>query len=481
MNSINSIKILYVDDDPDDFFLVSSLLKRIKETHYELISAASLNEAVSLLEGSFDAFLVDYRLGKDTGLELISKIREVRAHTPIIMLTGMSTGTLDREALTLGASDYLIKGNFDAVILDRTIRYAIRDSQLMETLDEAARKFRSIFELAGDPFLLIDFEGEIIEANPAFLNKFGEKAFTPNSPNTYLFENLLVTPSSKEELEILFSTDFESYDMEAVMQIANNQTIESLISIVKQNDSIYQILIRDLSAIKAREEEELNLKKFSSTGRIARLLAHEVKNPLTTILLSADQLDLELPEEVKQESGDLIDVIRRNCDRINHLVTQLLESTRFSELDTQKHSINELLDEALIQVQDRIELKRIEIQKSYHTDICDILVDAEKVKIAFINLLVNAIEAMPEENGRLQLKTSIKGKLCKIEIKDNGGGIPPENMERLFEPFYTSKNTGSGLGLTNTQNIILSHSGSIRVKSEIGKGTSFLITFNLSD
>ena len=267
--------------------------------------------------------------------------------------------------------------------------------------------------------------------------------------------------------------------MEALMTIDQGHTINSLINIVKQDVNIFQVLIKDLSAIKAKEEEELNLKKFSSTGRIARLLAHEVKNPLTTILLSADQLHMELPESVLEESGDLIDVIRRNCDRINHLVTQLLDSTRFSELDTRSHSINTLLDESLEQVQDRIEFRGITINKQYQTDICDIQVDGEKVKIALINLIVNAIEAMPEKTGKLLLKTSVRNNQCRIEIRDNGEGIPKENLERLFEPFFTSKATGSGLGLTNTQNIILSHGGSIRVKSEIGKGTSFLISFNL--
>jgi len=210
-------------------------------------------------------------------------------------------------------------------------------------------------------------------------------------------------------------------------------------------------------------------------------LAHEVKNPLTTILLSADQLNLELPENVKKESGDLIDVIRRNCDRINHLVTQLLDSTRFSELKTQNYSINMLLDEALEHVLDRITLEGIKIIKQYQEDICEINIDSEKVKIALINLLVNAIEAMEEDGkGKLTIKTYIKKGHCRIEIRDNGIGIPKDNLERLFEPFYTSKPAGTGLGLTNTQNIVLSHGGSIRVKSEVGLGTNFIITFNLA-
>ncbi|MEP0710684.1 ATP-binding protein [Algoriphagus sp.] len=480
MISTETIKILYVDDDQDDFFLVYSLLKKIPDTNYELKGANSLEEALEVLDQGFDVYLVDYRLGKDTGLELIQEIKSIQKHAPVIMLTGMNSGNLDREALTLGVSDYLIKGEFDANLLDRTLRYAIRDARLIESLASAAVKFRSIFELASDPFLLMNDEGKILEANPAFLKKFGHKAFNPISKRAYFFKDLLVDESSKQELDDLFFNMQELYDMEALMTVDSGHTINSLISIVKQDMGVFQVLIKDMSAIKAKEEEELNLKKFSSTGRIARLLAHEVKNPLTTILLSADQLHLELPENVLAESGDLIDVIRRNCDRINHLVTQLLDSTRFTELDSKNHSINTLLDESLEQVQDRIEFKGISVTKQYQSDICDIQVDGEKVKIALINLLVNAIEAMSENTGKLLIKTSVKNNQCRIEIRDNGEGIPKENLERLFEPFFTSKVTGSGLGLTNTQNIILSHGGSIRVKSEIGKGTSFFISFNLS-
>jgi PAS domain S-box-containing protein len=481
MTSKETIKILYVDDDPDDYFLVSNLLKKIPDTSYELKGATSLDEAIPMLDQTYEVFLVDYRLGKDTGLDLIQKIKARRKHAPVIMLTGMNSGDLDKEALNIGASDYLIKGEFDAKTLDRTLRYAIRDARLMESLASAAVKFRSIFELASDPFLLMDADGKILEVNPAFLRKFGQRFYDSISNQSYFFKDLLVDEVSKQELTNLFINGEELYDMDALLNIDNGYTINSLISIVRQEAGVFQVLIKDLSAIKAKEEEELSLKKFSSTGRIARLLAHEVKNPLTTILLSADQLHMELPKNVLAESGDLIDVIRRNCDRINHLVTQLLESTRFTELDSKSHSINTLLDEALEQVQDRLEFRGITVQKIYQTDICDIQVDGEKVKIALTNLLVNAIEAMPELTGKLILRTAIKNNQCRIEIKDNGEGIPKDNLERLFEPFFTSKSTGSGLGLTNTQNIILSHGGSIRVKSEVGKGTTFFITFNLPD
>lgn len=478
--SSDTIRILYVDDDPDDLILFSSILKKIKTSHYHIESAASFEEALKKTKDRFDVYLVDYKLGKETGLELIKEIKSIQKHAPVIMLTGMNTGSIDQEALNLGASDYLIKGEFDARTLDRTLRYAIRDAQLMESLDNAAIKFRTIFERAGDPFFLMDGTSKILEANPIFIKKFGIEPHSEESGLGYFFSDLIVDQVSRMILINILGKKTELYDLETVLKIEDGSSINALISIAKQDSNLFQVIIKDLTEMKVKEEEELNLKKFSSTGRIARLLAHEVKNPLTTIVLSADQLQMELPENVLSESGDLIEVIQRNCNRINHLVTQLLESTRFTELDIANHSINVLLDESLEHVKDRVQIKGIEIIKDYESEICSISVDGEKVKIALINLLVNAIEAMPEKGGQLHLKTFVKGNQCRVEIKDNGVGIPQDNLERLFEPFFTSKNTGTGLGLTNTQNIILSHGGSIRVKSEEGNGTTFLLSFNLS-
>jgi len=474
------IRVLYVDEDLDDLVLVTSLFQKTEAKNYEVESAHTLEDALAKLQGKYSIFLVDYKLRKGGDVDLIKEIKALRKHAPVIMLTGVNSPQIDQEALMLGASDYLVKGEFDERILERTLRFALRDAQILESLENTAMKFRSIFERAGDPFLLMDEHSKIKEANPSFVSKFGFDPHLDKDKADYYFKDQFLEESAKKQMMQVLDQKLDIFEMEALMDSEDGNSINTLVSIVKQDGNHYQVMIKDLSAIKAKVEEELYFKKFSSTGRIARLLAHEVKNPLTTIVLSADQLNLELPEEVKKESGDLIDVIRRNCDRINHLVTQLLDSTRFSELKTTAYSINKLLDEALEHVLDRIELNGVEIEKQYQEDICDINVDTEKVKIAMINLLVNAIEAIEVDKGKLILKTYVKGNQCRIEIRDNGIGIPKENLDRLFEPFFTSKPTGTGLGLTNSQNIILSHGGSIRVKSEEGRGTNFLITFNLA-
>src|SRR5258708_32063317 len=157
-------------------------------------------------------------------------------------------------------------------------------------------------------------------------------------------------------------------------------------------------------------------------------------------------------------------MISRNSNRINQLISDLLDSTRISELKYIESFINDVLDSSLEFASDRIELKQIKVIKDYDKDICPILVDQEKIKIAFLNIIVNAIEAM-NDHGTLHLSTETRNNRCVAKISDNGKGLAKEDVARLFEPYFTTKEKGTGLGLTNTQNIILAHNGSISVES----------------
>ena len=123
---------------------------------------------------------------------------------------------------------------------------------------------------------------------------------------------------------------------------------------------------------------------------------------------------------------------------------------------------------------DRIGLSHIRIEKNYNGNI-KINVDKEKMKIAFLNIIINSIEAMEPDKGILTIGTALEGKFCVIDITDNGTGMDENSLSKLFEPYFTSKPNGNGLGLANTQNIIFNHKGTINVLSKEGKGTTFLI------
>lgn len=228
--------------------------------------------------------------------------------------------------------------------------------------------------------------------------------------------------------------------------------------------------IGQLNAANEQLKELRSYEKFTSTGRVARVIAHEVRNPLTNINLAAD----ELAETASEDDKAMLDIISRNSRKINELISSLLNATKFTELKVEPVSLNKLLDETLATAQDSIAMKHIVVEKDYDKTDCIIAADPEKMKIAFLNLVVNAVEAM-DKGGRLQVSTSDGENSCRITIADNGKGMSEETTGKIFEPFYTGKEKGTGLGLTNTQNIILNHGGSIGVKSKENKGTTFTV------
>jgi signal transduction histidine kinase len=236
--------------------------------------------------------------------------------------------------------------------------------------------------------------------------------------------------------------------------------------------------VDELAKVNTELQELRSIEKFASTGRIARTIAHEVRNPLTNITLAADQLKELITDN--EEAEVLYGMIGRNANRINQLVSDLLNSTRFAQLEYTKADINQLLDETLEQAKDRIELNQVRVEKYYERSMQELYVDKDKMKLAFLNLIVNAIEATEKGKGTIQIRTQRQGEKYTIEIKDNGTGMDAETQQKLFEPYFTSKIKGNGLGLTNTQNIILNHKGSITVRSKKEAGSSFCITLSVN-
>lgn len=249
------------------------------------------------------------------------------------------------------------------------------------------------------------------------------------------------------------------------------------IAAVKFGDGIV-ITFGDVSTRKRAEQDLITSEKMALTGRFARTIAHEIRNPLTNITLSMGQLKSEI--ESCDDALDLyFDIVRRNCERINQLITELLKSTKPEELNFVQFPIRSLISETIALAADRIQLKEIELKEVYDHRSETILIDPEKVKIALLNIIINAVEAMPQKGGLLTLRTQEKGYFLFIIITDNGTGISPENIDRLFEPFYTGKAKGTGLGLTSAQNIILNHKGTIEVESVPGTGTEFVVSLEL--
>ena len=217
------------------------------------------------------------------------------------------------------------------------------------------------------------------------------------------------------------------------------------------------------------------MKRLGAANRLVRALAHEVRNPLNNINLSVEQLAQENPTE----SGTVfMEIISRNSKRINDLITELLLSSSFApENIREKRALQSILDESIATIIDRITLKKVNWKVIYPNEPAYILADPMKLKIAFTNIIINAIEAMNENKGELDISVTSQNGHHLVSIKDNGTGISKELLPHLFEPYFTIKRNGLGLGLATTLNIIQSHRASIDVQSDVNQGSNFILKF----
>jgi signal transduction histidine kinase len=242
-----------------------------------------------------------------------------------------------------------------------------------------------------------------------------------------------------------------------------------------KDGSFFQGLLHDITNLRRVEKANLMVEKLGATGRLVRTLAHEVRNPLNNINMSVEQIVHSVTEN--DDTTLFLDIIQRNSKRIGDIITELLDTSRPTELTFEKHTLQSIMDDAIAEALDRITLQHINMQVKYTSGTCYIMANKEKLRIAFLNIVINAVEAMEAEKGILTITIDTAKDAHVVTIKDNGCGIPEENISRLFEPYFTSKRNGMGLGLAATLNILQSHKANVDVTSVMKGGTTFIITF----
>lgn len=472
-----NIKVMIIDDDNDDYLIISDYLKNIANHNFKIDWCYNYKTALeNICNNSHNIYLVDYRLGAKTGLDLIKEANAQNCDTPIILLTGRGHKELDIVAIQAGATDYLIKADLNSEKLERSIRYALERKEALRALRDNEKKYRNIFERSKDAVFLATDELVFVDANPATSEML---EFDINELKTVSLNQLLTDDATKIKIKNLLRDHEDAIDIEVEINTKNNEKKSCILSFTYQrsgdNKLLVQGILHDITTLKRNEKANLQIQKLAATGRLVRTLAHEVRNPLNNINMSVEQL---LDETEDEEEKTYLDIIQRNMLRIDKLIAELLDSSRPTELEFADCSLQEVLEESLAMAVDRLTLQNMKLIKDITAEPLIISADKEKLKIAFVNFFVNAIEAMQPNSGVLQvsLQSAPSGKT--VIIKDNGLGISEENLARLFEPYFTTKRNGVGLGLASTLNILQQHKANIDVQSVIDKGTTFTISFN---
>lgn len=325
--------------------------------------------------------------------------------------------------------------------------------------------------------LTLDLEGKITTLNNAGMN-----ILQPEKPEIIgeKIEEVFDTNSSLRSFlvdAVQSGQIYHGYEI-SIGGIERKETLLHLNTafLYDQNSEVVGVAVSfdDVTEVRQLQKRIRDSEKLAAMGMLAVGIAHEVRNPLGAIKTSAQFLKARFStEDLGQKFTNLI---IREVERLDQLIERLLDFTRPAERDFQYENVNELLESVAALAELKVNDQRLKIVKYYESDIPRFFVDAKRLQQAFLNIMLNAIDAMPN-GGRLTIKSSYEqeSRWIKIEFSDTGEGIPPEKMDKIFNPFFTTKQHGTGLGLAIVDQIIIEHNGTIGVQSKVGEGATFII------
>lgn len=246
---------------------------------------------------------------------------------------------------------------------------------------------------------------------------------------------------------------------------------------------MYQEVVKAKTEEITRIKKEAKLDRLTLIGEMAAKVAHEIRNPISSINLNLELLEDEL-EGFKgrvqtDEAEELVRSIREVLDGLSRFVQDYLQFARLPSMEFKPHDINFILENLLSFLSTEIRDRKVELITDFDENIPLLMLDEDQLNRALMNVLKNSIEAMPD-GGRLIVSTRLKGDAAVINISDSGTGIERREWDKIFLPFYSTKKNGTGLGLPLAEQIIREHGGSISLTSIVGKGTTFTISLPVS-
>ncbi|MEW6087821.1 MAG: ATP-binding protein [bacterium] len=494
----DTINLLVIEDNPADIRMVMEILKGCVTPYFKITHAGDLAGGIlKLREGHFDTVLLDINLPDNRSLEGLIEIVKLMPGIPVIVLTGADDENLAIESLKGKAADYLVKGKINTEILTRSIRYAIERKHNEEMLVKQREELQIILDSVPSWIFYKDKQNRLLRVNKAFSKMIGisRKAlegkslfdiYTHEQAETFWKEDLEVIKSGKPKMDItevmVINNKTRFIQTDKIPYCDSNGNIIGVISfsvditerkqaeeILKRDKETFEKMVKERSQELMKTQIELEkTKRLSDIGALAATVAHELRNPLNTIQMATYNIKRKIQDPSVERS---LNNIQNKIIESEQIINNLLFYSKIRPPNYENLHFHEVLGECVRNFKKETS-KKVLIKKEFDS-IKNIFIESDpfQIKEVFINLLNNAYDAVSHPGGLIEIKAYDNNESLEIRIKDNGVGISKENLGKIFEPFFSTKSKGTGLGLAVCCQIINLHSGTINIESEPDRGT----------
>jgi PAS domain S-box-containing protein len=502
-------RVLIVDDEPSIRLTLAEFLRR---EGYEPLVASDAAQASALMASGdgVDVAVIDINLPGRSGIELLRELSASAPELPVIMITGEPNISQLPEIVRAGAYDFLAK----PVVKDAITRAVARAAEKKRLADEKRRLENEIKLHAAELERRVDERTAELAAAHSFLNlvldsSTGYAIITLDTEYRITLFNrgaeLLFGYRAAEAMgrlprELFF--DVERYKLNTLRAALTDADVVGLyqteLNLHRKDETEFPaavaitpivgperlghlLVVRDLTAERRAEDALRQMQarlahqeKIAALGRVAAQVAHEVRNPLTGLLLYAMHMRSALASKVSESELQLADKIISTINHLANTVEQIMSFARPLSIELHDGDLNRVVSDVFQLLEPQADAAHVERQLDLSAACMRARLDESSLRSALTNLILNAVQAM-HSGGRLSVATRRDGESLEVEIVDTGVGMTEEQVKNVFEAFYTTKSRGLGLGMPYAKKVIEEHGGEIGVESRVGEGTRVLV------
>jgi PAS domain S-box-containing protein len=472
-----SWKILVADDNRS----VNQVVKdTLTEYGFDVFQSFDGKEALAAFdEYKPDLTFLDYLMPEIDGLDVLKEIKKKAQGALVVFITGQGSEDVAVKAMKAGASDYITKPISlpDLVHISKKLirehEILLHNTRLKERGDTYKDYLVTITETMGEAVLTIDRNGLIQFMNSMARKLWGDLEEMKNKPVSMFIPDPNI--DLLQDIRQAFSIGMEYAEREYAFRKADGSIFSGLLTASPLKSDKFAggivLVVRDLTDIEMMRRQIINAEKLASLGKVVEGVAHEIRNSLTSLGGFSRRLSKSVEGDLKQKV--YVDYIIEDVKRLESMIMDIEEYVNYTKIhkpNFAKTSIEDVIDDALIKTFGSGKFSGITYEVKVPEEVEDIEADHNYLVEAFWHLFINACESM-QGKGNMNVNISIHPHYLIVDVIDTGKGIPSDEIKDIFNPFYTSKVRGAGLGLSKVYMIIEEHEGFITVNSSVGKGT----------